>query len=446
MNKTFIVLLSIACYCMTTEARGQQVITSVVRANGASGAQPLPMEEGGVKDGNLMYSDRSDRVFAKTPTGTLGPAGEPLIGSEYVRTFDGDKNAGGANVTYTVTISMQAMVWITMDDRWNATDRQNRVNSVTSSIAPAGTFTYTGLKVYVGTDNDRPMSVYAAELGPGTYVFGPNVGNNFYSIGATASYDPLPASGDRYVKTTQATLSWTNLDSVLKCDLYFGTERDLVTMTKVTITNPAERETVGIPANYLPLQELTDYYWVVDSYYGVSDPNDPNNLILPDNPNLFRPVWTFHTNNNEAPLVGVSDQYLWHGKDGDPDSAALVFTPVVIDDGLPLSGELTYKWTQLAGPAVTIDPNDALAKDISLVLTELSNDYQFQMTVSDGDLTTSVTARVVLAADSCAASARKPGFSYSLGDINKDCYVNLRDFAEMALAWLECTDTGAGCR
>jgi hypothetical protein len=220
MKKIFVVLLSIACWCTTAEAK---VITSVVRANGASGTnlpigafdgntQCLPMEEGGVKDGNLMRSDRPNHVFAKTPTGTLGLKNKPLIGSEYVRTFNNDKDAGGANVTYAVTISRPATVWITMDDRWNATDRQNRVNSVTSGIAPAGTFIDTVLKVYVGGDSDRPMSIYAAELDPGTYVFGPNQGNNFYLIGAfdaqfETAQNPAPISGDSVV-TTNVTVNW----------------------------------------------------------------------------------------------------------------------------------------------------------------------------------------------------------------------------------------------
>jgi len=160
MEKILVVLLSIACWCTTAEA---QIITSVVRANGASGAQPLPMEEGGVKDGNLVFSDRSV-VFVNTPTGTLGLKNKPLIGSEYVRTFNDDKNSAGVNVTYTVTISRPATVWITMDDRWNETDRRNRVDSVTSSIAPAGTFQDTGLNLTL----DQAMSVYAAELDPGS--------------------------------------------------------------------------------------------------------------------------------------------------------------------------------------------------------------------------------------------------------------------------------------
>ncbi len=193
------IVLSIAVLAFgmiaAAEVAAQPVITSVVRANGNSGNRPpigafdgntqcLPMEAGGVKDGNLIRSDRDAHRFVNTPTGTIGALDKPFIGSEYVRTYNNDKDAGGENVTYTVTISMPATVWITMDDRWGDADRQTRVDSATSSFAPAGTFQDTELNVYVGGDSDRPMSVYAAELGPGTYVFGPQQSNNFYSIGA----------------------------------------------------------------------------------------------------------------------------------------------------------------------------------------------------------------------------------------------------------------------
>lgn len=188
-----------------TDAQGQ-IITSVVRSGGASGDRPpigaftgetqcLPMEPGGVKDGNLIRSDRDTHRFVNTPTGTLGPLNMPLIGSEYVRTFNNDKDSGGENVTYTVTTSMRATIWIAMDDRWNETDRQARVDQVAGRFALYGTFKDTQLNLYVGGDSDRAMSVYAAEFDAGTYVFGPQQGNNFYIIGAVladTTFNPAP--------------------------------------------------------------------------------------------------------------------------------------------------------------------------------------------------------------------------------------------------------------
>jgi len=175
------------------------LISSVVRSGGVDGDRdpigaydgstaPLATEAGGLKDGNMVFSDR-----------TYPWAGIPAEyeGSEYIRTFNSDKNGGTVDVTYEVTISRDAIVWLTIDDRipaeWDAggaiTSPQDAADYVTAAIGPAGTFTDSGVDIYVreasdGT-NDRPMSVYAAVLPAGTYVFGSmDSGKNYYTIGA----------------------------------------------------------------------------------------------------------------------------------------------------------------------------------------------------------------------------------------------------------------------
>jgi len=181
------------------EAGGASLISAVVRSNGESGDRdpigpydgataPLATEPGGLMDGNLVFSDR-----------TYPWAGVPAeyVGTEYIRTFNSDKNGGILDVTYEVTISRPAIVWITVDDRipaeWDAggviTSPQDAADYVTAAFAAPGTFTDTGIDIFVREasdgSNDRPMSVYAAELPAGTYVFGSmDSGKNFYSIGA----------------------------------------------------------------------------------------------------------------------------------------------------------------------------------------------------------------------------------------------------------------------
>ena len=174
-----------------------QVITDVVRANGQSGDRdpvgrfdgeraPLATEDGGLMDGNLVFSDRT-YPWSMTPA--------EMVGSEYIRTYNTDKNGGTTDVTYTVTIAEEAWVWITVDDRipaeWDnggtITTQQEAADLVVAAFAEAGTFSDTGLDLFIheGEDNDRQMSVYAAELPAGTYVFGSqDSGKNFYSIGA----------------------------------------------------------------------------------------------------------------------------------------------------------------------------------------------------------------------------------------------------------------------
>ncbi|MHC4706806.1 MAG: DUF1349 domain-containing protein, partial [Planctomycetota bacterium] len=178
---------------------GATSLLSVVRSNGVSGdrdpvgpydgsSAPLATEPGGLMDGNLVFSDR-----------TYPWAGVPAeyVGSEYIRTYNSDKNGGTTDVTYEVTISRPAIVWVTIDDRipaeWDAggaiTSPQDAADYVTAAFAAPGTFADTGIDLFVREasdgSNDRPMSVYAAELDAGTYVFGSmDSGKNFYSIGA----------------------------------------------------------------------------------------------------------------------------------------------------------------------------------------------------------------------------------------------------------------------
>jgi len=174
-------------------------LLSVVRSGGVSGDRdpvgaydgstaPLATEPGGLKDGNTVFSDR-----------TYPWAGIPAEyeGSEYIRTYNSDKNGGTVDVKYEVTISRDAILWVTIDDRipdeWNAdgaiASQQDAADYVTAQIGPAGTFTDSGIDIFVREKDDgsrdRPMSVFVAELPAGTYTFtSMDSGKNFYSIGA----------------------------------------------------------------------------------------------------------------------------------------------------------------------------------------------------------------------------------------------------------------------
>jgi hypothetical protein len=198
-------LLIIAMAFAVSGLASATIITDVVRSNGESGDRdpigafdgstaPLATEVGGLMDGNLVFSDRT-YPWANTPV--------ELIGAEYIRTFNTDKNGGTVDVTYEVTISTAALVAITIDDRipdeWDAdgtiSSMQDAADLVTAAFAAPGTFTDTGLDLFIREasdgSNDRPMSVFSAELPAGTYVFGSmDSGKNFYTIGAV----PEPAT------------------------------------------------------------------------------------------------------------------------------------------------------------------------------------------------------------------------------------------------------------
>ena len=189
------------------------VISSVVRANGQSGKRtdgspingsydgnttPVAMPAGGLKDGNFVFSDRK-YPWSKVPA--------ELIGAEYVLMFNNDKATSETDVTYTVTLSRAATVAVTADDRipaeWSAIgSQQAAVDLVVAAFAAPGTFVDTGLNVAIheSATTDRVMSVYAAELPAGTYVFGiQNSDKNFYTIGAIGGPVDVTAPGDNIV-------------------------------------------------------------------------------------------------------------------------------------------------------------------------------------------------------------------------------------------------------
>jgi hypothetical protein len=201
MKKALIFFVAATIVVGVCNVGSAALITKVVRSNGTSGdrepvgvfdggTQCLATEAGGLKDGNTVFSDRT-YPWAQTPI--------ELIGAEYVRTFNTDKGGTGSDTaTYDVTIRAAAMVAVTVDDRWLTEDEialQTIADQIVAAFAAPGTFTDTGLDLFIrekedGT-RDRPMSVFAAQLGPGTYQFGPLPSNkNFYSIGAV----PEPAT------------------------------------------------------------------------------------------------------------------------------------------------------------------------------------------------------------------------------------------------------------
>ncbi len=203
------------------------VITSVVRANGQSGTRtekpappitkfdgnttPAPMSVGGLKDGSIVFSDRN-YPWSKIPA--------ELIGAEYIPMFNSDKSKGETDVTYTVTLSRAAMVWVTADDRipaeWAAIgSQQAAVDQVVAAFAAPGTFVDTGLNVCIheNATTDRPMSVYAANLPAGTYVFGiQNSDKNFYTIGAIGGAGDVTLPGDN-VLGLPANSNWPAAES-----------------------------------------------------------------------------------------------------------------------------------------------------------------------------------------------------------------------------------------
>jgi len=190
---------------LTASVASATIITNVDRSRGTAGdrdpigvfdqdTDPLPSNP--LADGEIVYSDRT-YTFVMTP--------EAMIGQEYVRTFNTDKDDDNFVQIYDVTISEAAILWVAVDDRWDEWEskggvqemesQQEMVDLIVHQFAAAGTFVDTGMDLFIHENEttDRPMSVYATQspLDAGTYRFGSNpIDKNFYIIGAV----PEPAT------------------------------------------------------------------------------------------------------------------------------------------------------------------------------------------------------------------------------------------------------------
>jgi hypothetical protein len=204
MKRTLLIVL-VFVFALSTVASAS-IIGNVDRSRGTGGdrppiglfdgdTDPLPSTPGGVQDGADVYSDR-------TYTFTMTPAG--MVGQEYVRTFNTDKDKENIIMNYDVEITEAAKLWIAVDDRipeeYDADggvneflSQQEAVDLIVHRWAAPGLFADTGMDLFIAGDNDRQMSVYATqdELPAGIYNFGLHpTGKNFYIIGAV----PEPAT------------------------------------------------------------------------------------------------------------------------------------------------------------------------------------------------------------------------------------------------------------
>jgi hypothetical protein len=286
-----------------------------------------------------------------------------------------------------------------------------------------------------GAGGSTDFATHATSLGA---AYWPRLDILAAPAGADNPY-PCPES---VVGTNLVGLSWTNPDpndgvSPITCTVYLGTDPNRLTMDSVTLTPDSQGvliNTANFP-NYGNLQNLTNYYWIVD----CDDPSEPNIIE--------GLMWNFYVNNNEAPIVNAgSDQTVWLGKSGTPGQEVVYLNGTTSDDGLPNPpAAYTVLWTQEnnGAPAVAISPDNL--DGTSVTITE-RGDYEFRLTANDGDASSFDTVRIVVGSDDCDASHIKTGIAYNPGDVNLDCVVDLQDFALLLTAnWMDCTDILTNC-
>lgn len=266
------------------------------------------------------------------------------------------------------------------------------------------------------------------------------------------AYHPNPENGGVATIGVDTMLTWTNAvpTGLVETELWFGeapslTDPNFLPLEEKykTFLTLLDTDTNPGPTGSYPMPTLTsgvEYMWTV-----ISDPTDPNTYGIP--------FWTFTATDNEPPVANAGpDQYLWLGSD---PNVVCTLSGSATDESVET---LAYTWTQIAGPAVTIDsPNEAIT---TVTLTELASNtedgtdvpYQFQLEADDGEWTDTDTVTVSLNSNSCTATVETPGGFYFYGDVTspeeagvRDCKVDLYDFAEVALNWLGCSNIYESC-
>lgn len=251
---------------------------------------------------------------------------------------------------------------------------------------------------------------------------------------ATWAHAPKPRNFS-IVGSDTTQLRWTNpLEPVgsITCDVYFGTDPNAMLDHHglPRIAQAISGNSVTIP---YALTQHEDYYWIVDIYDDGKTPQ-----LTAGN------LWTFNTSNAPAVVSAGDDQYIWLNNAGNPAAATVTLNGSVTDDGMP-DGILTSVWTQTAGEEV-IDANSVIiatqqpanTPEITLVLPKTGT-YRFTLTGNDGTLAVTDIVQVVVAETPCLAAQKKPNYKALTGDLDNDCYVDLRDLAIVAAQWLQCS-------
>jgi len=268
--------------------------------------------------------------------------------------------------------------------------------------------------------------------------------------------NPSPADGGIAIIGQDTELAWDNaIPGLDKVEVWFGETPEpnvLDPNTFITSANYKEKLTLldsianpsGRSSSPMPtLKNNQNYTWVVDGFKGVAEDGDPNY------PGVF---WVFTATDNAPPTANAgNDQYVWLA----PDSVQVTLNgSASTDDGK--DAPLTYQWTQLAGPAVTLDTPDAVSTTVTMTVLGNTTEagtaapYEFQLDVYDGLWTRSDTVTVHVNSNSCSASIEAGSFYYA-GDISSaqegvsDCKVDLYDFVQLAGDWLGCSNIFEAC-
>ena len=239
------------------------------------------------------------------------------------------------------------------------------------------------------------------------------------TLTATHLLNPNPADGSTGnvgISQLQWTLPGPNVPgAVVTCDVYFGTDLDLLFDSKVVANKTVESVSVTVAPQ-------TVYYWAVDPY---------DSSVSATEPIYLGPLFKFDTV-NLAPAVSAGDDIeTWLA--GGPRVVQL--DGIVSDED---GGPAIVLWTVIAEPG-GLNPaqiSDASVANPTVTLTEPGT-YTLQIEAGDSQFTVTDTKQIIVYADACEHASNQEGFEWIPGDINHDCIVDDLDLAILEEHWLQ---------
>ena len=239
------------------------------------------------------------------------------------------------------------------------------------------------------------------------------------TLTATHLLNPNPADGSTGnvgISQLRWTLPEPNVPgAVVTCDVYFGTDLDLLFDSKLVDGQAVESLSVAVDPQ-------TVYYWAVDPY---------DSSVSATEPIYLGPLFKFDTV-NLAPAVSAGDDIeTWLA--GGPRVVQL--DGIVSDED---GGPAIVLWTVIAEPS-GLNPaqiSDASVANPTVTLTEPGT-YTLQIEVGDSQFTVTDTKQIIVYADACEHASNQEGFEWIPGDINHDCIVDDLDLAILEEHWLQ---------
>jgi len=241
--------------------------------------------------------------------------------------------------------------------------------------------------------------------------------------------NPIPSNGSVIpLAYFDNKLQWTlpepnNPGDDVLCDVHFGTDPNNGGWDnpKVVDMEAVESVDITVTAN-------TTYYWAVAIYDPSVDP-------------VLSETFEFTIILNVPPIVNAGDDVDSWLVDELPipegTERVVQLNGIVTDDGH--MEPYTVLWTVLSEPDSVENPaviSDSSIVDPTITMT-VPGLYNLELEADDGEFTVTDSMVIQLYDTSCTHAQNQAGFAWLAGDNNRDCKVNLPDFANLAATWLE---------